>query len=95
MEERLVSFTLFGQKFSFYSDAPQEEVDGAVDMLREELEGTDLAARSTVPSSTMLVLGCLRIAARYVKLDQQYNDFRASQGQSIAQLIDKVSDSID
>jgi len=95
MEERLVSFTLFGQKFSFYSDASEEEVDGAVAMLREELEGTDLAARSTVPSSTMLVLGCLRIAARYVKLDQEYSSFRTSQDQSIAQLIDKVSESID
>jgi cell division protein ZapA len=95
MEERLVSFTLFGQEFSFYSDAPEEEVDGAVAMLREELEGTDLAARSTVPSSTMLVLGCLRIAARYVKLDQEYSSFRTSQDQSIAQLIDKVSESID
>ena len=49
MEERLVSFTLFGQKFSFYSDAPEDEVQGAIAMLRDELEGTDLAARSTVP----------------------------------------------
>ncbi len=95
MEERLVSFTLFGQKFSFYSDAPGNEVEGAIAILREELEGTDLAARSTVPSSTMLVLGCLRIAARLVKVDNEYKTFQSSQGQSIAQLIDKVSESID
>ena len=95
MEERLVSFTLFGQQFSFYSDAPEDEVDGAIAMIREELEGTDLAARSTVPSSTMLVLGCLRIAARYVNLEQEHAAFRASQDQSIAHLIDKVSEGID
>jgi len=91
MEERLVSFTLFGQKFSFYSDAPEDEVEGAIALLREELEGTDLAARSTVPSSTMLVLGCLRLAARYVNLDKEFKTFRASQEQSIDKLINKVS----
>jgi len=91
MEERLVSFTLFGQEFSFYSDAPEYEVQGAIAMLRDELEGTDLAARSTVPSSTMLVLGCLRLAARYVNLDKEFSTFRTSQEKSIDKLINKVS----
>ena len=91
MEERLVSFTLFGQEFSFYSDAPEDEVQGAIAMLRDELEGTDLAARSTVPSSTMLVLGCLRLAARYVNLDKEFSTFRISQEQSIDKLINKVT----
>lgn len=91
MEERLVSFTLFGQEFSFYSDAPEDEVQGAIAMLRDELEGTDLAARSTVPSSTMLVLGCLRLAARYVNLNKEFSRFRTSQEQSIDKLINKVT----
>jgi len=91
MEERLVSFTLFGQEFSFYSDAPEDEVQGAIAMLRDELEGTDLAARSTVPSSTMLVLGCLRLAARYVNLNKEFSTFRTSQEQSIDKLINKVT----
>jgi cell division protein ZapA len=95
MEERLVSFTLFGQEFSFYTDAPDDEVEGAISLLRDELEGTDLAARSTVPSSTMLVMGCLSIAAKCVKLNKEYRKFQDSQGQSIAQLIDKVSGSIE
>lgn len=95
MEERLVSFNLFGQEFSFYSDAPEDEVQGAVAMLREELEGTDLAARSTVPSSTMLVLGCLRLAASYVKLDKEFSSFRAQQKRSIDPLIDKISSCIE
>jgi cell division protein ZapA len=91
MEERLISFNLFGQKFSFYSDAPEDEVEGAITMLRDELEGTDLAERSTVPSSTMLVLGCLRLAAQYVKLDKEYATFRAIESESISGLIEKVS----
>ncbi len=95
MEERLVSFTLFGQEFSFYSDAPEDEVQGAIAILRDELEGTDLAARSTVPSSTMLVLGCLRLAARYVNLDKEYNTYRTSHEQSIDKLISKISTGVE
>ena len=95
MEERLVSFNLFGQEFSFYSDAPEDEVQGAIAMLRDELEGTDLAARSTIPSSTMLVLGCLRLAGSYVRLNKEYSSFRTQQEQSVAKLIDKVSSCIE
>ncbi len=95
MEERLVSFTMFGQEFTFYSDAPDDEVQGAIAMLREELEGTDLAVRSTVPSSTMLVLGCLRLAARYVNLDKEFNAFRTDQEQSVDKMINKLSSGIE
>ena len=95
MKERLVSFTLFGQEFSFYSDAPEDEVEGAITLLRDEMEGTDLAARSTIPSSKMLVLGGLQLAARYVKLDKEFNKFRRGQEQSIDKLIDKVASGMD
>ncbi len=95
MEERLVSFNLFGQEFSFYSDAPEDEVQGAIAMLRDELEGTDLAARSTIPSSTMLVLGCLRLAACHVKLDKEFSLFRTQQKQAIDTLIDRISSCIE
>ena len=91
MEERLVSFTLFGQEFSFFSDAPDDEVEGAIALLREELEGTDLAARSTIPSSTMLVLGCLQLAARSVRLETEFRNYRADHEQTFEKIIDKIS----
>ena len=48
-------------------------------------------SRSAVPSSKMLVLGCLRIAAKYVHLEREYSEYRQSQEQAVANLIDKVS----
>jgi cell division protein ZapA len=91
MEERRVNFFLFGQEFSFYSDAPDEEVEGAIALLREELEGTELAARSTIPSSTMLVLGCLQLAARCVRLEGEFARYRASQEKALARIIDRLA----
>lgn len=92
MEDRLVRFALFGQEFQFFSDAPEAEVEEIVDILRNELEGADGKYVSTVPSSKLLVLGCLRIAAKYVKESREFEAFRSSQGKSIDHLIDKMSE---
>ena len=96
MEERLVSFSLFGQDFSFFSDAPEDEVQEAIALLCEELEGgAGLVTSSTVPSSKVLVLGCLRLAARYVNLEREGDLFRESQREIIDKLIDKVSSGLE
>jgi cell division protein ZapA len=97
MEERLINFTLLGQEYSFYSDAPDDEVRKTIATLREELEATGSPAKSTVPSSTMLVLGGLRLAARHVNIKKEFNIFRVEQKlyaerkHIISGLIDRVS----
>jgi len=92
MKERLVRFSLFGQEFTFYSDASESEVDEVVGILRKELEGTDGSYASIVPSSKLLVLGCLRIADKYVRLRREFEEYRNQQGRSIDGLIDKMSE---
>jgi cell division protein ZapA len=91
MQDRLVRFNLFGQEFAFYSDAPAEEVESVIALLRHELESNEKLSRSAVPSSKMLVLGCLRIAAKYVHLEREYGEFRQAQHQVVGNLIDKVT----
>jgi len=92
MEDRLVRFSLFGQEFTFYSDAPEADVDEVIKILRGELEGSDGEYVSKVPSSKLLVLGCLRIAARYVRMNREFEAYRRRQGKSIDELIGKMSD---
>ncbi len=98
MEERLISFTLYGQEFSFYSDVPDDEVQEAVSILRQELgEPDEVGPTTTVPSSTLLVLACLRIAARHVSLQREFDEFYAERkkykrsNEVISRLIDHVS----
>jgi len=95
MQDRLVRFQLFGQEYTFYSDAPEEEVESVIALLRQELEAHEKVSRSTVPSSKMLILGCLRMAAKYTQLNREYNDFRQEQARTVAQLIAKVSAELD
>jgi len=93
--ERLVHFTLLGQDFSFYTDAPEQEVNKIIDLVRNELESDDHDGRSAVYSNKMLVLGCLRIAARCVQLEEEFEGFKNQQGIFIDRLIDKVSTEMD
>jgi len=95
MEERLVRFTLFGQEFTFFSDATEEEVDAVIALLREELEGGQSYNRSTVPSSKMLVLGCLRITAKYIHLQREYAQYRQAQNEVVSALIEKILLAVD
>lgn len=89
--ERRVDFKLFDQEFSFYTEAPPEEVEQIISLVRSELDEGGHGFRTSMPSSKMLVLVCLKIAARYVQLDREYEQFRARQGESIDKLISKVS----
>ena len=66
--ERRVHFELFGQEFSFYTDTTEEDVELIIKMVRSELSEDAPGKRSPLPSNKMLVLGCLKIAARFIQL---------------------------
>ena len=89
--DRLVRFSLFGQEFSFYTDAPEQEVDSIVSFVRSELEADIQPGPSCMPSHKILVLGCLRIAAKHMALEKEFKEFRKEQDLSIDKLITKVT----
>lgn len=93
--ERLVRFSLFGQEFSFYTDAPEEEVDHIVSFVRKELGADEQAGPSIIPSNKMVVLGCLRIAARYFELEKQFELYRSEQAERVDKLIAKMASGMD
>ena len=90
-----MQFDLFGQEFSFYTDASEEEVEQVISIVRSELDELNEGRSKTLLSTKMLVLCCLKIAARYVDLDKEYDRFRNRQDESIDKLISKVSSGID
>ncbi len=93
--ERRVHFELFGQEFSFFTDASKEDVELIINMVRTELAVDDPVRKASLPSNKMLVLCCLKIAARYVQVEKEFNAYRASQGASIDKLISRVSTGIE
>jgi cell division protein ZapA len=93
--ERRVDFKLFDQEFSFYTEATREDVERVISMVRSELDEGGHGFRTSLPSSKMLVLVCMKIAARYVQLEREYEQYRARQGDSIDKLISRFSSDVE
>ncbi len=93
--DRLVRFSLFGQEFSFYTDSSEEEVDNIIAFVQQELETAEQAGSSSMPSNKMVVLGCLRIAAKYIELEKEFKKFRQEQDVTVDKLIAKVTSEMD
>lgn len=95
MQERPIAFQLFGQEFSFFSDAPDEEIDQVIALLQETFADQGGASHSTVPSTTLLVFGCLRMAAKLVQERQRHQRLSMAQERSIGTMIDRVVSHLD
>ena len=93
--ERKVIITLFDREFTFYTDAPEEEVARVITLVREELNSPAHSGGSALPDSKILILACLRLAARLVELEKDHKAFCTKQESSIDKLIHKVSSGIE
>ena len=80
---------------SGYSSDTAEQTEANESPLQQELEGDSPQRRSSVPSSKMLVLGCLRIAARYVQVQREQRRTDEAQRQRIAHLVEKIASATD
>jgi len=90
-KERLVNFTLLGQDYSFYTAASEEEMEKILAMVREltEENGGSLK-RGTIPVSKIAVMACLNIASRYIKLQQEFEEYREKNNARASLLIEKI-----
>lgn len=93
--ERKVIITLFDREFTFFTDAPEEEVTRVISLVRDELSPSINTGRATLPDSKVLILACLRLAARFVELEKTHNGFRVKQERTLEKLIRKLSAAIE
>jgi len=89
-KERLVSFTLLGQNHAFYTGAPEEEMNRILALVRELVEGGTERTSGTIPVSKAAIMDCLNIASRYIRLQQEYDEYRKENDARMADLIEKI-----
>jgi len=86
--ERVVTFEVLGQKFSLNTDAPQEEVDETLEMVRSQLEKNSYTS-SMLPAK-LGILVSLNIASQYVQLKNEFERYEAEQSERLCSLIGKI-----
>jgi cell division protein ZapA (FtsZ GTPase activity inhibitor) len=94
-KERLVNCTLLGQNYSFYTGASDDEIKKIFNLV-EKLMATSTAKTSsgTIPTSKTAIMACLNIASRYIKLQQDFEDYRKKNDAKVSSLIDKIEASL-
>ncbi len=73
--ERIVEFRLLGQIFSFRTDLPEEMIREIQQLLAEREREIQKKYR-LLPPLKVAVLMLLQISSEYVKIKNEYQDFR-------------------
>jgi cell division protein ZapA (FtsZ GTPase activity inhibitor) len=88
--ERLVKFNLLGQDFAFYTGASEEEMEAILDLVRQLVEDNSNESGKTIPVAKVAVMACLNLASRYVKLKQDFDDYRLGSEARLGVLCEKI-----
>ena len=88
--ERLVKFDLLGQEYKFYTAASEEELKSILSLVRQLVENSSSQATGTLPVGRMAILACLNIASQYVKLKQDFDDYRWDTEQRMIRMSEEI-----
>ncbi|MGA7276629.1 MAG: cell division protein ZapA [Desulfocapsaceae bacterium] len=75
--ERLVEFTLLGQKFAFYTAASEEEMDAILALVRDQIDSIGGKPGGTIQVGKVAVMACLNLASSYIKLQNEHDQYQA------------------
>lgn len=90
-QERLVSFTLLGQEFSFYTGASEEEMEQILNLVRKLVEDSIGSTQSgTIPVGKTAIMACLNIASRYLQLERDFDQYKKNHEMKAGSLVNKI-----
>ena len=88
--ERLVKFELLGQEYRFYTAASEEELQSILSLVRQLVEHGSTQNTGTLPVGRIAIMACLNIASQYVKLKQEFDDYRWDSEQRMVRLSEEI-----
>jgi len=88
--ERLVKFEVLGQEYPLYTDAPQDEVEEILQLVKEQIEGHSKATASMLPANKVAVLASLNMAGKYVSLKREFDQYKELIGEYTERLRLKI-----
>lgn len=89
-QERLVTFELLGQEYTFYSAASEEEIKSILSLVQQLVEENSPQQVGTLPAIKVAVLACLNIASRFVKLEQEFKEYKLDSEKRFTRLNDEI-----
>lgn len=87
--ERLVKLEVLGQEYPFYTNAPPDEVEEILALVKSQLESINHPS-SSMPSHKLAILTSLNMAGMYVTLKRDYEAYRRDMDEEIVRLAKKI-----
>ncbi len=88
--ERLVKFEILGQEYKFYTAAAEEELKTILSLVRQLVESGSTQTTGSLPVGRIAIMACLNIASQYVKLKQEFDDYRWDSEQRLVRLSEEI-----
>ncbi len=86
--ERLVKFEVLGQEYPLRTDAPDDELQEILDLVKTQLESCSKS--STVLPAKSAVLVSLNMAGKYVRLKREFDNHKKVNSEKFTSLIEKI-----
>ena len=90
--ERLVKFEVLGQEFPLYTDAPEEDVQEILHLVKTQLEEANPGISRGLPANKAAILTSLNIAGQYVRLKREYTEYRQQVESSLDSLSERIEE---
>ena len=91
--ERLVKFDVLGQEYPLYTDAPEEDVQEILNLVKSQLEAYSRVS-STLPPNKIAILASLNMAGKYVKLKKDFEQLKKNVKDSTEKLTIKIDSTV-
>jgi cell division protein ZapA len=90
----LVKFKVLGQEYPLYTDAPEDDVEEILQLVKSQIEKSAQGSPHLLPANKLAVLSSLNMAGKYVRLRKDFEQYkRAVNGVSDA-LAHKIESSL-
>ena len=92
--ERLVKFEVLGQEYPLYTDAPEEDIEEILHLVKMQIENTSKSSKSILPANKTAVLTSLNMAGKYVRLKRDFEQYKQHMSELVERLTSVIENSL-
>ena len=92
--ERMVKLEVLGQEYPLYTDAPEEEVEEILHLVKSQIEDHSKGSKGILPANKIAVLASLNMAGKYVRLKRDFEKYRLVADELVQRLTRMIADSL-
>ena len=89
--ERLVKFEVLGQEYPLYTDAPEEDIEEILQLVKVQIENHSKSKKSLLPANKVAVLTSLNMAGKYVRIKRDFEQYK----EQMSLLVDRLTSVIE